>query len=57
MERYKLELFEVEEYEWKYMIKSTSNKVLALSKEHLLKFVNEGGKLKLDFFVKIKDIK
>lgn len=57
MERYKLELFDVEEYEWKYMIKSTSNKVLALSKEHLLKFVNEGGKLKLDFFVKIKDIK
>ena len=32
-------------------------RVIALSKEHLLKFTQEDGKLKLTYFVKIKDIK
>ncbi len=31
--------------------------MLGLTKEHLLKFTVEASRLKLDYFVKIKDIK
>lgn len=39
------------------MIKSTSNRVIALTKDFLLKFTPDSNKLRLDYFVKIKDIK
>ena len=39
------------------MIKSTFKRVLGLSKETLLKFVLDGNNLKLDSWIKIKDLK
>jgi hypothetical protein len=39
------------------MIKNTSNRVLALTKDFLLKFAAESNKLRLEYFVRIKDIK
>lgn len=53
-----IHLFEVEEYTWKYMIKSTKKRIMGLTNETLLLFspskVNE--KLVLDFWKPISEI-